>query len=430
MTKAISKGSVQLRHRKGCKATGKDSRSCRCGPTAYAVLQGKWERIGYLPGSWRKADLEPFEDRLREMREAFETGQPFRRPKATRLSDYAEGWFDELENAAKAGLIAKATFNAYESYWHNHISLAFGHLPLAAIDQPMIRRYVAAKLANGLKPNTVNNTLTMLSAALTDAVADSFLAANPVCQPRRGRHGGRRRAIYARTESPQPKHLEPDEARALLAATEPEHYPMVFAALTTGLRRGELRGLKWQDLAWGQNRIAVRGQLLQTGEYEPCKHDSARNVVLYSGLARILGRHRQAEGWVFTKDGKPLTDWQQRKALEDAFDAAKLSRHLLWHKLRHTYSSVLENAGIPRAVIEVLLGHSPRGVTAIYTHPFKDAFEAVEEALDGVFGVNEASTDASVTTENQEQSDPTGMAASPLVEPGDAKATVIGDGAR
>lgn len=51
-------------------------------------------------------------------------------------------------------------------------------------------------------------------------------------------------------------------------------------------------------------------------------------------------------------------------------------------------------------MIGSLLGHSPKGITSIYTHLFKEAFDGVEEALDTVFGVNEASTDCSVTTDN------------------------------
>src|SRR5688572_17895614 len=56
----------------------------------------------------------------------------------------------------------------------------------------------------------------------------------------------------------------------------------------------------------------------------------------------------------------------------------------------------------PRPLIEIMLGHSPRGVTALYTHPFKDAYEGVEDALVSVFDVNEASTDGGFTTGNDE----------------------------
>jgi hypothetical protein len=152
---------------------------------------------------------------------------------------------------------------------------------------------------------------------------------------------------------------------------------------------------------------AVPRQEVEEAEGQDCPRTTQlhfpRQVTQRSVLLRHrLGPRRQAEGYVFTVAGKPYTDWKQREALEDAFEAAELPQDGLWHGLRHTYASILENAGISRALIEILLGHSARGVTALYTHPFKDAYGAVEDALISVFGVNGASTDGSVTTGNDE----------------------------
>src|SRR5688572_3036407 len=137
----LARGSIQLRHRKGCTGKGKDSRSCRCAPTVYAVLEGRWDRIGYLPESWRKADLVPFEERLTEMREAFENGRPFRRARPLRLNQYAERWFAELHEATRAGRISKFTYNNYAGAWQNHIEPVFGRLPLPTIEHTAIRRW-------------------------------------------------------------------------------------------------------------------------------------------------------------------------------------------------------------------------------------------------------------------------------------------------
>jgi site-specific recombinase XerD len=95
-------------------------------------------------------------------------------------------------------------------------------------------------------------------------------------------------------------------------------------------------------------------------------------VVLCSTLAGELGKRRQADGYVFTMNGKPFTDWQQRCVLNDALERAGLDGAGSWHRLRHTFSSILENAGIPPSLIGQLLGHSPRGVTAAYTHPLRE----------------------------------------------------------
>ena len=58
-----------------------------------------------------------------------------------------------------------------------------------------------------------------------------------------------------------PRHLENYEARSLLAATAPLYRDMVLAALTTGFRRGELLGLKWEDVNFGTSRIRLQRQL-------------------------------------------------------------------------------------------------------------------------------------------------------------------------
>jgi integrase len=175
---------------------------------------------------------------------------------------------------------------------------------------------------------------------------------------------------------------------------------MVLTVLTTGFRRGELLGLRWEDIRWADRRIDLRGQL-QNRERVPCKNDSEREVVLYSGLATLLGSRRQAEGYVFLDPaGRPWSNAGPGKGfLSEAYRQAGLRRPgQLWHVLRHTHASILAAGGIRRDVVERLMGHAAKGTTSIYTHLFKDAFDGVEEALDAVFGVNPAPTDCSVTT--------------------------------
>lgn len=388
----MARGSIHLNHRKGCPAKGKDARNCRCSPTVYAIYRSRWQRLDYLSRGWRRSDLDRFEEELGEIR----AGRPRRRGDVA-LGDYAEQWFEELYGAAEAGRVTRSTFNTYEGLWHNHLEPAFGHKPIAAIDQAAIRGYVAEKLAAGLAPVTVNATVTPLSAMLTDAVAEGLIAANPARQPQRARHGGsRRRALYADVERKPPKHLEPVEALALLAATPAgEPREMVLCVLTAGFRRGEVLGLRWEDVDFGRMRIALRGQL-QRRQYVGCKCESERDVPLYSGLAQELGKRRRATGYVFTDaEGREWSDsGPERAFLCEAYERAGLRRAgRLWHALRHTYASVLANAGIREDVVAALMGHSKRGTTALYSHLFQDAFEGIEGALAGVFGSNVAQTD-------------------------------------
>lgn len=368
---------------------GVTARACTCSPSVFVSFGEQRRKVGELRKGWRKSDLEPFEQRLAEAREGLRSGRPLAPAKVPTLVEFAEGWFDELYAAAEGGRISKLTHNSYESIWHNHLREAFGTCPLPAIDGAMIRRYVAAKLADGLAPVTVNGTLTPLSAMLTDAVAEGLIAANPARQPRRARHrGSGRKALYADAKRETPKHLEPDEALAVLAVTAPgQPREMVLATLTTGFRRGELLGLRWEDIRWGDRRIDLRGQL-QDREFVGCKCGSEREVVLFSGLAGELGRRRRAEGYVFVApDGRPWPNGApERTFLRAAYERAGLRRpRQMWHALRHTYASVLAAGGVRRDVIEQLMGHAAKGTTSLYTHLFRDAFDGVEEALAAVF---------------------------------------------
>jgi integrase len=286
--------------------------------------------------------------------------------------------------------------NTYEGDFRNHIEPAFGTKPLAAITSEMVRRYIRSKVGAGLSPRTANATITPLSAMLTDAMDAGLIQSNPCRQPRRARHGSsRRKALLAEVTAEKPKHLEPTEARALLTATPAEYQDIVLAALTTGFRRGELLGLKWEDIRWADDRIELRRQL-QRREEVPPKYRSYREVVLYSGLRVALAKRRQAEGYVFlSPSGEPWDDaGPERAFLRDAYKRAGLRRPgVLWHALRHTYASMLAAGGVREDVVAVLMGHKRQGTTALYSHLFADAFEGIEEALDAALNVNETSMD-------------------------------------
>ena len=221
---------------------------------------------------------------------------------------------------------------------------------------------------------------------LTDAVTAGLLPHNPLRSPKRARHrGGSRHDTLDLQGDPRkpPKHLEPVEARALLHATPPHFRDMVLCALTTGFRRNELLGLQWEWIDFGARRISLRGQLYwrrtQAGQerqvtIRSCKYDSEREVPLYNGLADLLGRRREAEGFVFRnpQTGRP---WKETRPaatfLGDAYETAALRRPgRTWHQLRHTYASVLAAGGVKRHEVEQLLGHATQGTTGLYTNLF------------------------------------------------------------
>jgi integrase len=296
------------------------------------------------------------------------------------------------------------TYNNYEGRWHNHLEPYFGSLPLPAIDHACVARYMAERQAAGLQESSVKHHLIVLCGMLTDAMGEGLIERNPLRTPQRARHrgGGRHDAIDLQPNRKPPRFLEPAEARALLRATPEEYVDLVLCALTTGFRRCELLGLRWEWIDFRGRRIDLRGQLYWklTGngrEREPvlrvCKYDSEREVPLWDGLASVLASRQRSSGWVFCdpSTGEP---WEYSRPaaafLHQAYEDAGLRRPgVMWHALRHTYASVLAAGGVRRHELEKLMGHASQGTTGIYTHLFRESYETVHAALDAVYGKRE-----------------------------------------
>ncbi len=399
------RGALRVRHAKGCPAgaRGLSFRAdlCRCRPSVQARVARVERRLGYLERGWRTADLADFDRRLAELREKVVHGQVLPPSRPATLEEFAGPWFERIAAQVELGRMSPLTYNKYEGDWRRHLGPAFGRLPLGAIDQPAIVQYLRDKLDEGLTEGTAKTSLTVLSGMLTDAVSQGLIANNPLRSPSRARHrGGSRHDVLDLNVRRKPaKYLEISEALALLDATPEQHVAMVLLALTSGLRRNELLGLQWEWLDFGSGRLDLRGQLYwrraaNGRKRQPtiarCKYDSEREVPLYSGVAQLLGPHRQATGFVFThpKTGGPWNETlPSTMFLGPAYERCGLRRQgRMWHQLRHTYASVLAAGGIRRHEVEQLMGHKAQGTTGLYTHLFRESYEKVEAALDEVYG--------------------------------------------
>jgi integrase len=332
------------------------------------------------------------------MREQLMAGRAPRPKKVVTLNDYAVGWFAQLHAAVKLGQVSPLTYNQYEGEWRRWLAPRFGRLPLGAIDVASANAYIAHRLDGGAAESTAKNSLTCLSGMLTDAAAEGLIAANPLRSPRRGRHGGRRIGVDLTVRRTPPKHLELDEALALLAVLPDEHLGLPLAAMTHGLRRNEVLGLHWEWLDWGARTLDLRGQLQwlrgrprTNWEIRDCKFKSNRLLPLYSGFGSLLGRRREAQGLVFPAPGASGLPWNESMPattfLEGAYEDAGIRRPgVLWHALRHTYASLLGAGGIKQHEIELLMGHKVAGTTGLYLHVMRETFDKVDVILDQAFG--------------------------------------------
>jgi integrase len=238
-----------------------------------------------------------------------------------------------------------------------------------AIDQCCRRR---------LSPLTLAYIHSVLKSALEHAVREEEIPRNV--------------ARNVRTGTPRPRRFNPltaDEARQFLAAAEGHRHAALFElALRTGLRKGELLGLYWEDLDLDSGTASIRRTLQRTTSRGlatlPTKTiSSERRIALTASCVASLRAHRarqaqekeeastrwQASGHVFTRpDGHPIEPATLTRHFNALLREARL-RPIRFHDLRHSTATLLLEQGVELVVIKELLGHAHIGVTAtIYTH--------------------------------------------------------------
>jgi integrase len=185
--------------------------------------------------------------------------------------------------------------------------------------------------------------------------------------------------------------LTPPEIRCLLEAAEEPVRTMVLCAVLTGMRRGELLGLKWDDIDFERNRIHVRRSLWRGQLISPKSRRSRRAIdlapTLKAALARLPSRFKgetvftAADGGRIDPDNFINRDWAR------TLRRSRL-RRIRFHDLRHTYASLLIAQGAHPKYIQVQLGHASIQTTLDrYGHLMPDTHAAEARKLDTlVFG--------------------------------------------
>jgi integrase len=293
--------------------------------------------------------------------------------------------------------LRQKTRTGYEGALRNHLLPALGKKPIHAVTEDDVARLIRDLEAKGLKPWSIRGqALTPLSGIFKHAVRRGWRADNPV----RNLEADEKPAIKSRPK----RILEESEIRTLIEKTPPKYEPLIRTAVFTGLRLGELLGLKWSDVDFGAGLIRVRRQLAQRGELEEPKTASGkRDVVMFPDLARALRQHRLAslfsgEGdFVFsTREGTPhLQGNVTKRGLYRAATAANLHRpgepKLHMHDLRHCFASMLIREGADVVFVARQLGHANPAITLrVYAHLFDSKAQAkrMREALEARFGGN------------------------------------------
>ncbi len=282
--------------------------------------------------------------------------------------------------------VKESTWAGYEDTVEGRIIPAIGALPLRKVTPKHIAKLYDDLLATGsrdtrrgpgLAPKTVRNTGLVLKKAFGDAVRLGLLARNPA-----------EHVEMPRVDQKEMKTWSTEHARDFIAFIRGDRLEALWILmLTSGMRRGELIGLKWADIDLDAGRLAVRRALVSIA-YKiawstPKTAKSARVIALDPATCDVLRAHRSRQDdekslvgdsyddgdLVFAKpDGSPLHPDYVSQRFGRLVKNAGLPM-IRPHDTRHTAATLLLEAGIPVKVVSERLGHSTTSITAdLYQH--------------------------------------------------------------
>lgn len=235
----------------------------------------------------------------------------------------------------------RSTIQDYRGYVRRHLAPFFGERTLDKIDAAWVTGYLKAKADEGLAAKTVQNHLNFLHGVFAFAIKRGWASANPVAsidRPKKSRPANRRIRF-----------LQPVELDALLRAVPDDplggvERPLYLAAAMTGLRQGELLGLRWLDVDWVASRVRVADSFTR-GAFDSPKSHEGRSVPMADRLAGELERHFQRSAYAAENDlvfchphtGHVLRVQAAQTARPGARPSARPGDHLpraaphLWH---------------------------------------------------------------------------------------------------
>jgi integrase len=286
---------------------------------------------------------------------------------------------------------------AYAAIIRNHLAPAIGRVRLEKLTPGHVQAILDAKLAAGLSARSVRSIRIVLVAALKQAVRWGMIGRNVaelVSGPK---------AVNA-----EMKVLSPDQARQFLVACRGDSLEALYwLALSTGLRRGELLALKWQDLDLERGILSVRRALGRSSSQgiviaEPKTPQGRRTVRLSAPVIAALRAHRKAQLERRLQAGR---EWQEADYLFttgigttiDPGNIGKAFKALLvraqlpivrFHDLRHSAATIALSQGVHPKIVSEMLGHSKISLTLdVYSHSLPtlqvEAADRIASALTG-----------------------------------------------
>ena len=309
------------------------------------------------------------------------------------LGEWLDQWLADME-----GTIRPTTFTRYKGTVENHIKPFLGDKPVSQVTARDIQKFYD-KLARdgrqdrqgGLSSGTIHGIHVVFHGALRAAQDASVIAQNPT-----------EKAIPPKASEPSKNILNEEQMERFMAEIKKDDlwHDFFYTELTTGLRRGELCGLQWDDFDEANGTLKVTRTIhKETGgglaAWDTKTSAGTRKIVLPPSTAELLKKRKNAvkSEWIFPNPLRPEMPTDPNSAyrhLKTLLKQAGLPS-IRFHDLRHTFATHALASGVDIKTLSGILGHTKAAFTLdTYTHTTGDmqkrASEIVGDFLTDIFG--------------------------------------------
>ncbi len=292
-------------------------------------------------------------------------------PSRMTVGQFARDWLDAITPD-----VSPNTLRQYEYLLRVHAIPPISKVRLTELSTLDIKR-VLADLHGKLSPRTVKHVHAALRRMLGQAAEWGLLIANPAAKAKPPHVPVRDMQVWT-----------PEQVATFLdRVTNSRYFAAYYLAITTGMRRGEVLGLRLQDIDFDAGQIAVRRSLVAVGSHiylkEPKTAAGRRSVSVTPDVLAVLRSHRQQQlatgvasidGLLFcARDGRPMRPATINRNFRAQCERAGLPR-IRFHDLRHTHVSLLLALGANPKVIAERIGHTDVSFTLrTYAHLLPNA---------------------------------------------------------
>ena len=306
-------------------------------------------------------------------------------------------WMNEwFENVAKIK-VRPSSHQTYRGYIDHHITPNIGSIPLEKLttmdlqklyrkllNKGRVDRVEAKQQPKGLSAKTARNINQVISSAMDFAVAQKIIPENP-CKA----------VALPKVEHKEMQTIPAEQLQAFLQEAKATGvYEMYYIELATGLRRGELLGLKWTDIDWKNGIIKVRRQVARVdGQIveAPLKtKNSYRTVTISQQAIEVLKQQKEKtnDEYVFpSPNGGPISPDSVNNMLKRVLARAGIPK-VRFHDLRHTFATIALQNGVDIKTVSGMLGHFSAGFTLdTYAHVTTAAQKEAADTMGNVLNV-------------------------------------------